>query len=317
VPARPSSLPLLAALVTVLLWASAFVVIRDVGAVLSPGPLALLRLAIAAVALSGVRLLPHRGPARVRPSRRTLLLIGAYGVAWFGLYNIGINATERHLDAGTTALIVNVAPVLVAVLAALFLGEGFPPALRIGLPVAFAGVAVIAIATSSGRSDAIGVLLAVGCAVSYAVGVLLQKIVLRSVDALTATWLGCVVGAVTCLPFAGQLVGELAVAPPTAVAGVVYLALGPTALAFTTWAYALARTSAGTLSASTYVVPALTVLLSAVVLGEVPPPVALAGGALCLVGVAITRVPLRGRRRPRPTASRAPVPVPHSEGSTS
>jgi drug/metabolite transporter (DMT)-like permease len=295
VPSRPSSLPLLAALVTVLLWASAFVVIRDVGTVFSPGPLALLRLLLGAAALTLVRLLPRREGARPHLSRRALLLIGAYGVAWFGLYNIGINATERHLDAGTTALIVNVAPVLVAVLAALLLGEGFPPALRYGLPIAFAGVVVIAVATSSGRSDPVGVLLAVGCAVSYAVGVLLQKIVLRTVDALTATWLGCVVGAVTCLPFAGRLLGELAAAPAPAVVG----------------------TSAGTLSASTYVVPALTVLLSAVVLGEVPAPVALAGGVLCLVGVAVTRLPLPRRPRRDSSTTNDPAAVPGLERSAS
>lgn len=49
-----------------------------------------------------------------------------WGAAWFGVYNLALNAAERHLDAGTTALLVNVAPVVVAVLAGLLLGEGFP-----------------------------------------------------------------------------------------------------------------------------------------------------------------------------------------------
>jgi drug/metabolite transporter (DMT)-like permease len=67
----------------------------------------------------------------------------------------------------------------------------------------------------------------------------------------------------------------------------------PTAIGFTTWAYALARTSAGRLGATTYLVPAVAIVLAWALLGEVPPVLALAGGALCLVGVAISRRPGR------------------------
>ncbi len=70
---------------------------------------------------------------------------------------------------------------------------------------------------------------------------------------------------------------------------VVYLSVFPTAVAFTTWAYALSRTTAGRMGATTYLVPPLAVLMGWMVLGEVPPALALIGGALCLVGVAVTR----------------------------
>jgi drug/metabolite transporter (DMT)-like permease len=63
----------------------------------------------------------------------------------------------------------------------------------------------------------------------------------------------------------------------------------PTALAFTTWAYALARTSAGRLGVTTYLVPPVTILLSALLLGESPLALQLVGGAICLVGVALSR----------------------------
>ncbi len=70
---------------------------------------------------------------------------------------------------------------------------------------------------------------------------------------------------------------------------VVYLSVFPTAVAFTTWAYALSRTTAGRMGATTYLVPPLAVLMGWMVLGEVPPALALLGGALCLVGVAVSR----------------------------
>ncbi|WP_306205905.1 DMT family transporter [Actinoplanes sp. RD1] len=285
------TLPLLAAGVTMLLWASAFIVIRSVGPHISPGALALGRLLTGTIALGAVALVRRRPVPRGRP----LLLVLGYGVLWFGIYAVLVNAAEQHLDAGTTALVVNLGPILIAVLAGLFLGEGFPRPLLAGLAVAFAGVAIIAAATSTGRHDTAGVLFALGAAALYAVGVLLQKQALATVDPFTATWLGCAAGAAACLPFAGDLVHDLGSASGGTVAGMVYLGLFPTAIAFATWAYALGRMSAGRLSVSSYLVPAFTVLLSWLALGEVPTALALAGGALCLAGVAVTRLPSRVR----------------------
>jgi drug/metabolite transporter (DMT)-like permease len=284
-----TSLPVIAAAVTMILWASAFIAIRTVGVHYSPGAMALGRLAVGALALSAVGIFRNVRVPRGRP----LLLVIAYGVLWFGVYAILINAAERHLDAGTTALLVNVGPILIAVLAGLFLKEGFPRGLVTGLAIAFAGVATIAFATSSGRHDAAGALLALGAAAMYAIGVLLQKQALRDVDPFSATWLGCLAGAVVCLPFAPALIEEVAAAPLDATAGIVYMGLFPTAVAFATWSYALAHTSAGRLSSSSYLVPALAVMLSWLLLGEAPVPLALIGGALCLIGVAVTRLPTR------------------------
>ena len=70
-----------------------------------------------------------------------------------------------------------------------------------------------------------------------------------------------------------------------------YLGVFPTSVAFTTWAYALARGTAGRMAALTYLVPPVTILMSWLVLGEVPGLVAVLGGAVCLVGVYIARRP--------------------------
>lgn len=300
-PAVPTALPLLAAGVTMVLWASAFVVIRAVGDSFAPGSLALGRLLVGALVLTAIVL---TRPIRI-PRGRTLALVTAYGALWFGVYTVVVNATAQYLDAGTTALLVNVAPLLIAVLAGLFLGEGFPRALVLGLLIAFAGIVAITAATSTGAYDLAGVALGLLAAVLYAVGVLLQKRALPGTDAMTATWLGCVVGAVACLPFLPGLIEQTLSAPRSATLGVVYLGVFPTALAFSTWAYALTHTSAGRLSASSYLVPAIAVFLSWLFLTETPAALALLGGVLCLVGVGVTRLPSRtpsprnprGRRR--------------------
>jgi drug/metabolite transporter (DMT)-like permease len=141
----------------------------------------------------------------------------------------------------------------------------------------------------SGSVDGAGVLWCLVAAVTYAAGVLIQKPLLRTLPSVQVTWLGCAIGMLSCLPFTGQLVSDLGSAPTSAIVGAIYLGAIPTALAFTTWGYALARVPAGQLSISTYIVPALVVLLSFVVFAEIPPVLAIIGGVICLVGVALSR----------------------------
>ena len=101
------------------------------------------------------------------------------------------------------------------------------------------------------------------------------------------------IGAFVCLPFVGQLAHGLVTASTGDVLWLVYLGLFPTAIAFTTYAYALTHMSASSLGVTTYLVPPLTIAMGWLFLGETPPPLAYLGGALCLVGVAVAR------RRPR------------------
>jgi drug/metabolite transporter (DMT)-like permease len=276
-----------AGLVSVVLWASAFVGIRSVATDYSPGALAFGRITVGALVL-GVIALRYRRPL---PRGRTLGLVAAYGVGWFAGYTVVLNQVEHHLDAGTAAMLVNVAPILVAVFAGVWLSEGFPRPLVVGISIAFLGVLIIGLGGSGGESvnDGGGILLGLLAAVLYASGVLLQKVALGRVDAVTATFLGCTIGAVVLAPFAPQFVAETAAAPADALVVVIYLGVFPTAIAFSTWAYALARTNAGPMTATTLTVPAIVILLSWMLLGELPTVLGMFGGALCLLGVAISR----------------------------
>jgi drug/metabolite transporter (DMT)-like permease len=287
VAARHRRGALVAVAFTVLAWASAFVAIRFVGASYSPGSLALGRLLVGTAALGVVLLLGRRW---VAPTGREWALIVLCGLAWFAVYNVALNAAEQRVDAGTTAMLVNVGPILIALFAGLLLGEGFPRWLVAGALVAFGGAVLVGAATSDGDpADLLGVLLCLAAAVTYAIGVLAQKPVLRRLPAVLVTWLACTVGAVACLPFGPGLLDDLGSAPAAATGWLVYLGVVPTACAFSTWAYALARMDAGRLGVSTYIVPPITIVLSAVLLSEAPPVLAVVGGVICLVGVAISR----------------------------
>src|SRR4051794_32004736 len=284
---------LAAALVTVVFWASAFVGIRSAGRSFSAGPLSLGRLLVAGAVLTRVFAVRGERLPRRADLRAVAVPLLVAGFLWFGAYNLMLAAAEQQVDAGTAAMLVNVGPVLIAVLAGLLLGEGFPRRLLLGCAVAFGGAVVIGAATSGGDGAGTwGVVLCLVAAVTYAGGVVAQKPLLARSSALSITWLACCVGALCCLPFTGTLVGDLRDADAGAVAWTVYLGLFPTAIAFTTWAYALSSTSAGRMGATTYLVPPLATLMGWAYFGETPPGLALAGGALCLGGAALAR---RGR----------------------
>jgi drug/metabolite transporter (DMT)-like permease len=277
---------LAAGLVTVTAWGSAFVAIRAAGDALSPGAIALGRLLVSCAVLGAVACV-RRDPL---PRRRDLAAIALYGVLWLGVYSTALNAAERRVDAGTAAMLINTGPILIAVLAGLFLHEGFPPRLFAGVGVAFVGCVLIGVATSeAGARAVLGIGLCVVAALAYAVAVVVQKPVLGRVTAFQVTWLGCVAATVACLPFAPTLATEAADADAAAIAWTVYLGVVPTALGFATWSFALRRTSAGRMASLTYLIPPLAVVLGWLVLGETPPWLAAVGGAVCLAGVYLAR----------------------------
>ncbi|NNM44879.1 DMT family transporter [Knoellia koreensis] len=291
---RTRSLTLGAIAVTLLLWASAFVAIRHLGGSVSPGALSLGRLLVASLVLG---VMVWRRPRRW-PTRRDLPLLLACGVLWFGVYNVALNAAEQRIDAGTAAMLVQIGPIIVAVLAAVFLGEPLTRWLVVGAVVGFAGVVVIGLGSSGhATGDLGGVALAVLAAVTYGAGVVTQKPLLSRLPTLEVTFLACVIGAVVCLPWTGDLVSTVRTATPQTLLLVAYLGVFPTAIAFSTWGWALARSNAGSLALTTFLVPVIATVMGWLFLGELPPAAAYLGGVLCVVGVLLTRRKPRVRDR--------------------
>jgi len=285
-PERERLLALGAALLTVTLWASGFVGIRSAGRDLSPGSLALGRLVVASLALGVIALVRREG----LPPKRALPGIALCGVLWFALYSVVLNEAEHTVDAGTAAMLVNVGPILIAVLAGSLLHEGFPRRLLVGCAIAFGGAIVIGYATSDdGIAPSWGAVLCLVAALAYAGGVVAQKPQLVRVSPFQMTWLACAAGALACLPFAGALVHDTAHARASAIGWTIYLGIVPTAVGFIAWAYALSRTTAGRMGSTTYLVTPIAILLGWAVLGETPTALALLGGVLCLAGVAAAR----------------------------
>ena len=287
VPLRPA----LALAVTVLLWGSAFAAIRAALEHFSAAHLSVLRLLVATLALCAIA--AARG---VRlPAARDLPAIAAVGLAGMTAYQLLLNSGERTVPAGTASLLVNLSPVFTAIGASLWLREDMTRRRWAGVAVACAGATLIALAGDGGLSLEEGALLVLGAAVVQAAFFLGQKPLLRRYGSLELTTWAMALGALMTLPFAPGLPAAIGCAPAEALIAVGFLGIGASALGFVTWAYACARIDVSVAAATLYAVPVVAFSAGWLWLGERPAPMALAGGAIALAGVAVVARGGRGR----------------------
>jgi len=275
-----------AALGAVFIWGLTFVPSKIALAEMGPFTLAALRFCVALAIL-----LPTLSRSRLSSDElrqlpwRTLATLGFTGVAlYFGFQNLGLartSATEAGLISGSV-------PAVTAALSALVLRERLPIPRILGIAGSMAGVAVMILGSSpSGGGSLAGDLLMLVSAVAWAIYTLTNKEIGGKVPDGFLLVSTIAFGALFLAPAA---VFEVATAGfgPISLDGwlsVLFLGLGGSAAAFFCWNAALRRLDAS--EASTYInlVPLVTVLSAALMLGERPAPSQLLGGALVIAGV--------------------------------
>jgi terminal-alkyne amino-acid exporter len=276
-----------ALVLTIVLWASAFAGIRVALQHFGPEHLSILRLAVASAVLGAIAV--ARGGLRV-PARRDLPRLVLVAFTGMTAYQLLLNSGEVSVPAGTASLLVNVSPLFTAILAATLLGERLPGRARAGLALGFGGAALVAVARDGGVGVDARALLVLGAAVAQATFFVAQKAVLERsrLDAFDVTAWAMWIGTAMLLPFAPGLPHAVATAPAGAIAAVLYLGVGASALGFVSWAYASARVPVSFAASTLYAIPVVAALVAWAWLGETPAALAVAGGAVAIAGVALT-----------------------------
>ena len=90
------------------------------------------------------------------------------------------------------------------------------------------------------------------------------------------------------LPVLGFRPGLRTLTEPVYLLNLLYLGLGASALCFVTWGFAVGRLGAVRTSAYIYLVPVVTLVTSALVLGEPVTPLSLGGAVLTVAGLALS-----------------------------
>ena len=254
---------------------------------LGPLDIAWHRMTIAALALGAVHVLGRRRRAAVptTPPRRgtvvRLLLVGAGLAAYQLAYFAAVPAAGVSI---ATLVALGLAPLLIAVGAAL-LGHGRPDAATlVALVVALAGLVLLVgiSAGDGGTAVVLGALLASGSALAYAVVTLAGAGVPSGVP---VTLVGFAVGALLLTPVA-LASGLRTTAEPVALALLVYVGLVGSALAYAFFFAGITTVPGAVASIVTLLEPLTATALATAFLGERLSPGALAGGLLVLGAVA-------------------------------
>lgn len=230
------------------------------------------------------------GPTALNVSRRDWLLMAVIG-CMMALYQVSLFTAIPYLGV-TVAVIITIctAPVLIAVLAAVFLKEAFTGRVAIALALALSGTVLVAGLTPQefmARGQQVtGVLWALGSGVGYAIITLVSRALAGRYHPLQPVSFGFTAGALFLLPFA-LLNGLVINYPLTGWGLLIYLGLFPTALAYWLFFKGMKHTPATTASILVLLEPLVAALLAAWLYGERLEPTGWLGAALLLSAMGV------------------------------
>lgn len=236
--------------------------------------------------------------------------VGLIGVFAYNLLFFWGLSLAPSIDGGIIVPVLS--PVLTTVLLLVSGRERASGQRLLGLGIGLAGAVVFFLGTSrvdtgAGGARLLGDLVFLLGALAWSIYSIASKRVLVGLDPLRATTIGTVVGALALLvPAAPVAAGvDWAAVPASAWANVVYLAVGPTALAYLFYFRGLRVVSPSTATVMMFSVPVFGAAGGVVLLGESIGPVQLSGAAVMLGG-ALLAVLARPARSAAATAATDP-----------
>lgn len=275
----------------VLLWGSAFPLIKIALSEVPPVTLGFLRFLIATPILTLYAYVTDaKGfQALFRNNVLALILMGLTGVMGYHVFqNIGI----QHTSATNSSIIISSNPIILAVLSVLFLREKVEATQALGIVIGFAGVVTIILTEGRGllidSSGLVGDLLSLGGGVSWAVYSIFGKRLSTRVNPTALTAASTIFGTIFLIPPA--LLLETPHLPATSVVwfAIVALSLGASCLAYVLWNQVLSEEEAFRAGVSLFLMPVVTTVLSVALLSEPLTLFIVAGMGLVLSGVFIT-----------------------------
>ena len=278
-----------AALLTILIWGTTFISTKVLLTSFQPVEILFLRFVLGFLALCLIY--PRR---LLLGERRQELWFAAAGLCGVTLYYLLENIALTYTLASNVGVLVSVSPVFTALFSHFLLRrEKLRPAFFAGLAVALAGVVLLsyngsAVLKLDPRGDVLALLAA---AIWSAYSLITRHIssfgypVVQTTRRIFAYGLVFMLPALLVFGFRPSLA---AVLEPVNLLNLVYLGLGACALCFVTWNFAVGKLGAVKTSTYIYLVPVVTLVTSALVLGEPVTPLSAVGAALTVAGLALS-----------------------------
>ncbi|HLF26377.1 MAG TPA: EamA family transporter [Anaerolineae bacterium] len=270
------------------IWGGMYVVTDVVLEVVPPATLLVLRYALALTALLGAFWVARdRGIARRDWGEIVVIACVGFGVSL--LAQFGGTALST---AAAGAVITSATPAFIILFAWPLLRE-LPSSRQLaGLALATIGVLVVSLlgdqpASERSRDPVLGNLLLIVAAISWALYTVLARRATQRYTPLAVTLGVTLAGIPIVAPIAGielqtQPIGDLT---PGVIAGILYVGIGSTAIAFYLWNKSFELLDAATASLFFFAQPVVGTLLSSIFLRERLPAPFFAGSALVVLGV--------------------------------
>lgn len=281
----------------VVVWALAFPFIKIGLEELSYINLTIMRFFIVCVVLIVIILLRSKKFSKLhKKDILPIFILGFFGVM---VYHIGLNYGQRYVTPGAASLIIATIPVLILILAAIFLREKITIKKSFGILLSLSGVIIISIwGTESASikieyiSAALAVLLAALMGAFYTI---VGKKLLERYSGFSLTTYAMLFGSLGLIPFLhpiidGNILKQVSELSLTGWFAIIFLGVFSTVIGYAIWYIALKIKNASDISPYLYAIPVISTIVSFLLFDDKITLFFILGGAFVILGLAIVNM---------------------------
>ncbi|HEK6630349.1 DMT family transporter [Staphylococcus aureus] len=272
-------------LFTIILWGSAFPMIKIALNDFSAESLSAFRLILATIILLPfviIKKLPT-------PELRDIPVIFILGFCGFVIYHTALNFGETLISAGISGILVSTTPIFSSALAYIFLKEHFSKWNWLSSLVAFIGISIISISKDDYTTiNVLGVFIILLASFSESLYFTFQKKYIEKYGFIAFTLYTIMASSPFMLIFIPEIINDIHDATFTSIVSVLYLAIFPTIIPYVLLAYIVKSVGVSDATMSLYLTPIVSLLLSYLLLDELPTTLAIIGGLITLLGVSLS-----------------------------
>ncbi|HBN6336931.1 TPA: DMT family transporter [Staphylococcus aureus] len=272
-------------LFTIILWGSAFPIIKIALNDFSAESLSAFRLILATIILLPfviIKKLPT-------PELRDIPVIFILGFCGFVIYHTALNFGETLISAGISGILVSTTPIFSSALAYIFLKEHFSKWNWLSSLVAFIGISIISISKDDYTTiNVLGVFIILLASFSESLYFTFQKKYIEKYGFIAFTLYTIMASSPFMLIFIPEIINDIHGATFTSIVSVLYLAIFPTIIPYVLLAYIVKSVGVSDATMSLYLTPIVSLLLSYLLLDELPTTLAIIGGLITLLGVSLS-----------------------------
>jgi drug/metabolite transporter (DMT)-like permease len=282
-------------IICVVVWAFAFPFIRIGLNDLSFTNLTIMRFFVVCIVLITILLLqPKRFSKLYKRDIIPIFMLGFFGVM---VYHLGLNYGEQYISPGAASLIIATIPVLVVIMAFIFLKEKITSKKLLGVIIALCGVIIISVFGTYDISIEInyiyGALTVFIAAVMGAFYTIAGKKLLERYTALSLTVYAMLLGSVALIPLLflnPSITDQVATMSAYSWFAIVFLGVFSTVIGYVLWYVGLEIKSTSEVSVYLYAVPVLSTIISYFLFDDKITMFFVLGGILVIIGLVLVNV---------------------------